>query len=242
MRNIYELLRQKELEISRLEIEVEALRIAAPLVSYDTAVGNDNRLTPARSTAPSAPIRVPQAVNANPQPVHAVERDDKTKQWPKPFIGLLTNGKTTRGMLFLLLNQAGVTLLLKRWRSPARDLVVFRSCPYIGRVYTSNPSGQERGIKTSGFGTWFFRARAENKTDRSLLKDGELLAPVYILRRLSLRSYCPYCLSSRVYSSRPTGWCEQTLFVFLLRPVRCHSCMRRRYRPIFLCTASKRAA
>ena len=55
MRNIYELLRQKELEISRLEIEVEALRIAAPLVSYDTEVGNDNRLTPARSTAPSAP-------------------------------------------------------------------------------------------------------------------------------------------------------------------------------------------
>jgi len=36
MKNIYELLRQKELEISRLEIEVEALRIAAPLLSTTT--------------------------------------------------------------------------------------------------------------------------------------------------------------------------------------------------------------
>ena len=82
MKNIYELLRQKELEISRLEIEVEALRIAAPLLSDDNEVGNDNKLTPAHSTAPSTPIRVPQAVNANPQPVHAGERDDKTNQWP----------------------------------------------------------------------------------------------------------------------------------------------------------------
>jgi hypothetical protein len=81
MKNIYELLRQKELEISRLEIEVEALRIAAPLLS-DDEVGNDSRLTPAHSTAPSKPIRVPQAVNANPQPVHAAARDDKSNQWP----------------------------------------------------------------------------------------------------------------------------------------------------------------
>ena len=82
MKNIYELLRQKELEISRLEIEVEALRIAAPLLSNDNEVGNDSRLTPTQSTASSTPIRVPLAVNANPQPVHAAERDNKTNQWP----------------------------------------------------------------------------------------------------------------------------------------------------------------
>ena len=35
MKNIYEVLRQKELEVSRLEEEVEALRIAAPLVAED---------------------------------------------------------------------------------------------------------------------------------------------------------------------------------------------------------------
>ena len=73
------------------------------------------------------------------------------------------NAKMTRGNAFLLLNQAGVTLLLKQLRSPARDLVVSRSCPIIGRVYTSNPSGQEREIRTSGFGTWFFRPAPKTK-------------------------------------------------------------------------------
>ena len=80
MKDVYELLRQKELEISRLEIEVEALRVVAPLLS-DDEVGNDNKLTSARSTAPSA-IRVPQAVNANPQPEHAPEWVDKVQGWP----------------------------------------------------------------------------------------------------------------------------------------------------------------
>jgi hypothetical protein len=36
MKNVYEVLRQKELEISRLQKEVEALRVAAPLLSEDT--------------------------------------------------------------------------------------------------------------------------------------------------------------------------------------------------------------
>jgi hypothetical protein len=33
MKNVYEVLRQKELEVSRLEKGVEALRAAAPLLS-----------------------------------------------------------------------------------------------------------------------------------------------------------------------------------------------------------------
>ena len=40
MKNVYEVLRQKELELSRLEKEVEALRVAAPLLSEDKEAGN----------------------------------------------------------------------------------------------------------------------------------------------------------------------------------------------------------
>jgi PAS domain-containing protein len=41
MKNVYEVLRQKELELSRLEKEVEALRVAAPLLADDGEAGND---------------------------------------------------------------------------------------------------------------------------------------------------------------------------------------------------------
>jgi hypothetical protein len=43
MKNVYEVLRQKELEVSRLKREVEALRVAAPLLSEGEQVGNDNK-------------------------------------------------------------------------------------------------------------------------------------------------------------------------------------------------------
>ena len=49
-----------------------------------------------------------------------------------------------------------------------------------------------------------------------------------------LRS-CPYCHdSSRVYLSRVKTLWEAVAFVFMLRPVRCHSCLGRFYRPFFL--------
>jgi hypothetical protein len=41
MKNVYEVLRQKELEVSRLKKEVEALRVAAPLVSEDGEAKDD---------------------------------------------------------------------------------------------------------------------------------------------------------------------------------------------------------
>jgi len=41
MKDVYEVLRQKEREVSRLKKEVEALRIAAPLVSEDDQAGDD---------------------------------------------------------------------------------------------------------------------------------------------------------------------------------------------------------
>jgi hypothetical protein len=82
MKDVYEILRLKELEISRLEIEVEALRIVAPLLSENQEVNHDDQLTASRSTTPSQPTRVPKAVNANPQPEHAVEWEEKVKSWP----------------------------------------------------------------------------------------------------------------------------------------------------------------
>jgi hypothetical protein len=45
MENIYAVLRQKELELSRLEKEVEALRVAAPLLSEGDDADNDDKPT-----------------------------------------------------------------------------------------------------------------------------------------------------------------------------------------------------
>ena len=81
MKDIYELLRQKELEISRLETEVEALRVVAPLLSEDQDVNHDDQPTATRYP-PSQPTRVPKAVNANPQPEHAAEWKEKIKGRP----------------------------------------------------------------------------------------------------------------------------------------------------------------
>jgi hypothetical protein len=80
MKDVYEVLRQKELEISRLEAEVEALRVVAPLLSENQKV--DDQPTATRSTTPSQPTRVPKAVNANPQPQHAAEWKEKVKGGP----------------------------------------------------------------------------------------------------------------------------------------------------------------
>jgi hypothetical protein len=72
MKNVYEVLRQKELEVSRLEKEVEALRIAAPLLSEDGEAGNGNQPRFATSSA----------MNATPQADRAAGWDDRAKRWP----------------------------------------------------------------------------------------------------------------------------------------------------------------
>jgi hypothetical protein len=83
MKNVYEVLRQKELELSRLEKEVEALRVAAPLLSEDKEAGSDNKPTLATSGTPQQPIRIPQpAVNAAPQAARAAGWEDTAKRWP----------------------------------------------------------------------------------------------------------------------------------------------------------------
>ncbi len=83
MKNVYEVLRQKELELSRLEKEVEALRVAAPLLSEDKEAGSDNKPTLAPSSVPQQPIRIPQpTVNAAPQAARADGWEDTAKRWP----------------------------------------------------------------------------------------------------------------------------------------------------------------
>ena len=70
MKDVYAVLRQKEIEQSRLEKEVEALRVAAPLLSEDGEAENDNQPTLRR------------AVNDTPQPDHSGWQDKAKRQWP----------------------------------------------------------------------------------------------------------------------------------------------------------------
>ena len=80
MRDIYELLRTKELEMESLRIEIEALRIATALLSDD---GDDGAApVSTRWAAPTRPFQVPQAANSEPQPEHAPEWKERTVGFP----------------------------------------------------------------------------------------------------------------------------------------------------------------
>jgi hypothetical protein len=88
MKNVYEVLRQKELELARLEKEVEALRVAAPLLSDDKDAASDTNpvakptLT-AAAPVPQQPIRIPQpAVNQVQPTARAAGWEDSAKRWP----------------------------------------------------------------------------------------------------------------------------------------------------------------
>ena len=50
MKDVYEILRQKDLEVSRLQKEVEALRVVAPLLT-DAETEDYDQATPASSAA-----------------------------------------------------------------------------------------------------------------------------------------------------------------------------------------------
>ena len=50
MKNVYELLRQKELELIKVETEVEALRMVVPLLSNDNEISDDKQAAAAGST------------------------------------------------------------------------------------------------------------------------------------------------------------------------------------------------
>ena len=71
MKNVYEVLRQKELELTRLEKEVEALRVSAPLLSDE------------KETLAEAPMPKPSlAAQAAAPPARVAGWEDASKRWP----------------------------------------------------------------------------------------------------------------------------------------------------------------
>ncbi|MGO8797008.1 MAG: hypothetical protein ACLQLC_19480 [Candidatus Sulfotelmatobacter sp.] len=89
MKNVYEVLRQKEMELTRLEKEVEALRLVAPLLSEEKEMNgmNGEMAKPALAPAvngpqPSMRVTAPPPVIAAAQPVRAAGWDDGAKRWP----------------------------------------------------------------------------------------------------------------------------------------------------------------
>ncbi len=58
---------------------------------------------------------------------------------------------------------------------------------------------------------------------------------------ITLLRDCPKCYSREVFQSRYRGL-ERLLTLFLLRPVRCHNCLQRHYRPLFYRTPKPKPA
>jgi hypothetical protein len=44
---------------------------------------------------------------------------------------------------------------------------------------------------------------------------------------------CPFCSRQEIYISAPKHLLEEVAILALLKPVRCHDCMRRFFRPLF---------
>jgi hypothetical protein len=84
MKNVYEVLRQKELELTRLEKEVDALRVAAPLLSEEKEPLAETPKPSLTATAPQQPIRIPPVVAAQaaPAPARVAGWEDAAKRWP----------------------------------------------------------------------------------------------------------------------------------------------------------------
>ena len=82
MKDAYEILRLKEIELSRVKAEVEALGIVAPLLSDDGDSGNADLPATTRWTAPPRPIQVPRGANTDPQPDHSAEWKTRTAGFP----------------------------------------------------------------------------------------------------------------------------------------------------------------
>ena len=85
MKNVYEVLRQKEMELTRLEKEVEALRLVAPLLSEEKEAMADVA-KPALATAVGGPQPTPRIpsppVTPAPQPMRAAGWEETAKRWP----------------------------------------------------------------------------------------------------------------------------------------------------------------
>ncbi len=84
MKNVYEVLRQKELELTRLEKEVEALRVAAPLLSDEKEALAETPKPSLTATVPQQPVRIPPAVAAQAvaAPARVAGWEEAAKRWP----------------------------------------------------------------------------------------------------------------------------------------------------------------
>lgn len=87
MKNVYEVLRQKEMELTRLEKEVEALRLVAPLLSEEKEMSSDTAkpVLAAAVNGPQPTPRIPVPSSPSipaPQPVRAAGWEDTSKRWP----------------------------------------------------------------------------------------------------------------------------------------------------------------
>jgi len=91
MKNVYEVLRQKEMELARLEKEVEALRLVAPMLSEEKEASELSRLSVNGNGLNQAvnqqPIRIPQptAVPVTAASVPAARTsgwEETAKRWP----------------------------------------------------------------------------------------------------------------------------------------------------------------
>jgi hypothetical protein len=84
MKNVYEVLRQKELELTRLEKEVEALRVAAPLLSEEKETLAEAPKPSLAASGPQQPVRIPPVVAAQGGAVAARTAgwEDAAKRWP----------------------------------------------------------------------------------------------------------------------------------------------------------------
>jgi hypothetical protein len=78
----------------------------------------------------------------------------------------------------------------------------------------------------SGTSTWLFSVRAQSEEAK--------------MRKLGL-ARCPCCQSTDVHGSRVQGLRDMAARLLLLRPVRCHRCMFRHYRPFFAHTVPQSA-
>jgi hypothetical protein len=82
MKDAYEILRLKEIELSKVKTEVEALGIVAPLLSDEGGLGVDSTPSSTRWTAPPRQLQVPKGANTDPQPDHAPEWKTRTASFP----------------------------------------------------------------------------------------------------------------------------------------------------------------
>jgi hypothetical protein len=78
MKDFYEVLRLKERKMGTLAVEIEALRVVAPLLSDDGDLGND---AATRWTEPR-PFQVAKGANTDQQPDHAPEWKTRTAGYP----------------------------------------------------------------------------------------------------------------------------------------------------------------